>query len=117
MRYLDVRVRLPVNKLGPFVDELPYWAQVLGFDKLEEEDAPKKGKGGRPAVPNGSYVPEKGTSAEAILKYLSKGPAARSVIMKTLGKKFHEKALGSAVQGLKNRGKISKQPDGTYALT
>jgi hypothetical protein len=90
---------------------------MVGYDKLEEEDTPKKGKGGRPKVPNGSYVPGKGTSAEAVLKYLNKKPAPRSVIMKTLGNKFHAKALSSAMQGLKDRGKISKQPDGTYALT
>jgi hypothetical protein len=117
MRYLDVRVRLPVNKLGPFVDELPVWAQMVGYDKLDEEETPKKGKGGRPPVPNGSYVPGKGTSAEAVLKYLTKGPVKRSVVMKALGNKFHEKALSSAIQGLTGRGKIIKQQDGTYALT
>jgi hypothetical protein len=90
---------------------------VLGFDKLEEEDTPKKGKGGRPPVPNGSYVPGKGSSAEAVLKYLNKGPARRSVIIKTLVNKFHEKALSSAIKGLSDRGKINKQTDGTYALT
>jgi hypothetical protein len=117
MRYLDVRVRLPVNKLGPFVDELPVWAQMVGYDKLEEEDTPKKkNKGGRPPVPNGSYVPGKGTSAEAILKYLNKGPARRSVIMKALKNKFHEKALSSAIKGLNDRGKIIKQQDGTYVV-
>jgi hypothetical protein len=118
MRYLDVRVRLPVNKLGSFIEELPVLAQMVGYDKLEEEeDTPKKGKGGRPKVPNGSYVPGKGSSAEAVLKYLNKGPARRSVIMKTLMNKFHEKALSSAIKGLNDRGKISKQTDGTYALT
>jgi hypothetical protein len=90
---------------------------VLGFDKLEKEDTPKKTRTGRPPIPNGSYVPGKGTSAEAILKYLNKGPAARSVIMKTLMNKFHEKALSSAIKGLNDRGKILKQSDGTYALT
>jgi hypothetical protein len=117
MRYLDVRVRLPVNKLGPFIDELPIWAQMVGYDKLDEEETPKKGKGGRSPVPNGSYVPGKGTSAEAILKYLNKRPATRSVIMKTLMNKFHEKAISSAIKGLNDRGKISKQPDGTYVIT
>jgi hypothetical protein len=117
MRYLDVRVRLPINKLGSFIGELPVWAQMVGYDKLEEEEVKRKGKGGRPAVPNGSYVPGKGTSAEAILKYLNKRPATRSMIMKTLMNKFHEKAIGSAIEGLKNRNKIIKQQDGTYALT
>jgi hypothetical protein len=90
---------------------------MVGYDKLDEEDTPKKSKVGRPAVPNGSYVPGKGTSAEAILKYLNKGPATRSVIMKTLMNKFHEKAISSAIKGLTDRNKIIKQTDGTYVVT
>lgn len=113
MEYIDIRVRMPVAKLGSFVQLLPEWAQMIGYDKLKRDYTE-----GKPREPNGEYVPRVGSVVETMLKYVAdKGPVQRIEIFKTLGKKHDERALSSAFSVLRDRrGLIQKQTDGSYAV-
>jgi hypothetical protein len=44
MEYMDVRIRIPVSKLGSFVLSLPDWAQMVGYDKLISDPKPEPAK-------------------------------------------------------------------------
>lgn len=114
MKYIDVRVRIPIHKLGYFVDDLPSYAQMVGYDKLGEEF---KGKRGRKPIPNGEYVPGKGTAAEAVMKLMAKGPMKLFEVKRALERKIHIKSITSGFYNLRNHGLIQKQMDGSYAIT
>jgi hypothetical protein len=115
MKYLDVRVRIPIYKLGFFIEDMPPYAQMVGYDKLGEEEP--KNKRGRKPIPNGEYVPGKGTAAEAIMKLMAKGPMKLFEVKHALESKLHTKSITSGFYNLRNHGLIQKQTDGSYALT
>ena len=111
MKYIDVRVRMPVTKLGFFVDDLPTYARMIGYDRLAET-APKVHK---KRLNSGDYQPQKGTAGDAVLKLLAKGPLLRSEVYDTLGKRRNPKSINSGFYKLVNKGLIVKQRDGRYA--
>ena len=105
MEYMDVRIRMPVHKLGSFVLLLPDWAQMIGYDKLksspslQSEDKPQKSR-----KPNGNYVPKQGSTVEAVLKYITdKSPTQRNELLQALGKEHAVQALSSAISQLRDR--------------
>lgn len=116
MEYIDIRVRMPVVKLGSFIQLLPEWAQMVGYDKLKSDHSLQAGGKHKPPKPNGNYVPREGSTVEAILKYVvDKGPVQRGEIFNTL-KKHNKRALYSAFHALRNRGIIQEQTDGSYVV-
>lgn len=110
MQYIDVRIRMPIAKLGQFVQDLPAYAQMVGYDKLGNdlyaEKAAKK--------PNGEYQPLKGSTVEKVLEFIAREPVLPRQVIAAL--KSHKKqAVTSAIGGLSKRGLIIRQKDGTYA--
>jgi hypothetical protein len=116
MKYIDVKVRIPVRKMGFFVEDLPEYAQMIGYDKLVEAGAASK-KTGRKPIPNGEYTPGKGSAAEAILKVMAKQHMSQIEAINTLKRRFKPRAVGSGFYGLVRRGLLTKQKDGSYAVT
>jgi DNA-binding transcriptional ArsR family regulator len=99
--------------MGQFIEELPDYAHMIGYDKLAEEV-----KLGRPkGKANGKYKPAKGSAPEAILKLLGKKPLLPIETIRALARRFKERAVSTAIYGLKNKGLVSKQKDGRYAVT
>jgi hypothetical protein len=110
MRYIDVRLRIPVRRMGHLIEDiLPDWAVMVGYDRLEQ---PKQRRNGK--VHESGYKPGKGTAAEAILRVLKAQPLRRFEIIGRLAKTQKEKAVSSAVHGLTAKGIIVKNEDGTY---
>jgi hypothetical protein len=110
MRYIDVRVRIPVTKMGTFIeDTLPAWATMVGYDRLEGQPERK-----RKTRANGEYTPGKGTAAEAILKALRKEPLRRFELIDKLSRTQKDKAVSSALHGLALKGIIVKNKAGSY---
>lgn len=112
MRYLDVRIRMPITKLGWFLESLPAWASMIGYDKLAEVDAPTRSYKKRQ---NGaeSYKPQKGSAPEAVLRVLVR-PMKRFEIINRLHSSQKEKAVSSAIKVLSDRGLIVKDKEGSY---
>ena len=111
MNYIDVRLRIPVQKMGMLVELLPDWAQMVGYDKLAKVKIEQKSK------PNGAYTPRKGTAAEAIIKLITKEPITRVDIFRALEKNFKPAAISSGFTGLRDKGIVRQQTDGRYAVT
>ena len=111
MRYLDVRIRMPITKLGWFLESLPAWASMIGYDKLAEVDAPTRSYKKRQS--NGSYKPAKGSAPEAVLRVLVR-PMKRFEIINRLEGRQKEKAVSSAIKVLSDRGLIVKDKEGSY---
>lgn len=119
MRYNDVRIRVPEPRLGQFVNNLPSWAQVIGFDRLEHEEPTEveSRKVGRPKRRyNGGYVPPEGTTVEAVYNYLTNHHATSAEVQQALKSNHKIKAVNSAFYGLVHKGVTVKQKDGRYAL-
>lgn len=112
MKFIDVRVRLPISKMGKFMETLPPWSSIVGYDMLRPVEPKLKRTNGRDYAEG--YRPGKGTAAEAVLKVLTKGPMHRYELINRLAKVQKEKAVGSAIQTLANKGIITKNKDGTY---
>jgi hypothetical protein len=113
MKYIDIRIRLPITRLGPFVDELPDYAQMVGYDKLAEVSPKKVRRNSRePSLPG------KDTIGAKILTLLEKEPLPRREIMKTLtARKVAPRGISSAFHGLVTKSIITKQQDGSYVIT
>lgn len=122
-RHIEVRIRVPVGKLGELVDEvLPYWAETVGFDRMpdidEDDEAPKKKK--VKAKPNGKGTgtgnpPVAGSVGDAVLKRIRSAPGkTRGEIFSTLAK-HKESALSSSLYDLARRGFIKKNGNGLTA--
>jgi hypothetical protein len=110
MQYIDVRIRVPITKLGQFIQVLPSWAPMIGYDKLEEQPIRKYA----PRVSNGEYKPARGSTVAVVLRRLTQGPMLPRELMAAL--KSHKKqAINSAIGGLVKRGLVIRQKDGTYA--
>jgi hypothetical protein len=65
MRYIDVRVRMPITKLGGFLENLPSWASMVGYDRLETSEPRPSKKRQNGKTQEGVYKPGKGTASEA----------------------------------------------------
>ena len=112
MKYIDVRVRIPVNKMGLLVEEvLPEWATMIGYDRLAAQPERRKRTNGKGH--GGDYKPGKGTAAEAVLR-VAKSPLRRFEIIARLANSQKEKAVSSAIHNLANKGLLTKNEDGTY---
>ena len=116
MDYTELRIRLPDNKVMPFIRGLPDYAHVAGMDNLKSLAPSRKGIGGRKPIPNGEYTPGKGTAAEAVLKYMKRRGVAKPIEAYEGISGFKEKALHSGFYMLIKKGKIVRQPDGSYAV-
>jgi hypothetical protein len=114
MKFIDVRVRIPVNKMGSLVEEvLPEWATMIGYDRLAAQPERKHRTNGKGH--GGDYKPGKGTAAEAVLRVLRPGVTwHRFEIIAKLAKTQKEKAVSSAIHGLAIKGLIVKDKDGRY---
>jgi len=113
MRYIDVRVRIPIAKMGLLIEQLPAWAAMVGYDKLEAAEEPKRRS--KPHGPNGGeYKPLSGSAPEAVLRLLARGKYRRFQVIEKLDGKFKEKAVSSAIHELARKGVISKNADGAY---
>lgn len=114
--FFDVRVRVPKRKLGDFVDELPEWAQVMGFDALgsreEEDDEEKPTRGKRATRANGKYVPGEGTHAETAFKIIKS--RQRPVTIHELVEMTNapKSGIASGVTHLLKHGLVRKTKDG-----
>lgn len=107
MKYIDVRVRIPVKRMGSFVEEvLPDWATMVGYDRLEGQSNSK--------IDDDGYKPGKGTAAESVLRLLKHAPLRRFEIINRLSLTKKEKAVSSAIQGLITKGILTKNEDGAY---
>jgi hypothetical protein len=115
MKYLDVRIRVPTSKLGQLVDLLPDWAPMVGYDKLEEVEKPRRFS--RSHVVNGKFNPAKGSTAAAVLEMMKDKPMRGVEVIQALEGKFADRAVSSAFYMLRNRGLIKKQKDGNYVIT
>lgn len=125
MRFIDVKVRLPKNKLGDFLENLPVWSgQMVGYDLLatadgsdeEDEEEPKKKKQWK-AKPNPNYKPKHNSAPEMVLKILGKGPMARGEIIAAYkGDKFNEASIQSGIYGLRDHGLIRQNGDKKYEV-
>jgi hypothetical protein len=111
MRYIDVRIRMPINKLGGFLETLPTWASMIGYDRLEQTSERPGRQNGK--THGGVYKPGKGTAAEGVLRVLTR-PLVMSEIISRLDGKQKDKAVTSAIYMLANKGLIKKNKDGTY---
>jgi hypothetical protein len=110
MKYIDVRLRIPINKMGVLVDALPEWANMVGYDKLEPVERRAYAKRQNGKTQKGVYKPGKGTAAEAVLKALNK-PMRRFEIINKLNGKQKEKAVSSAIHSLANKGLLVREGD------
>jgi len=109
MKYIDVRIRIPIAKMGMLVEELPEWAAMVGYDKLQQaESSPASRKYAR----NGSYKPT--GAREAVLRVLANRPLRRFEIIERLKGKQKEKAVSSAIHALAFKKIIKKHADGSY---
>ena len=113
MKYIDVRIRIPVNKMGPLIEDvLPEWATMVGYDRLTIQPEKRKYRtNGRADA--GGYKPGKGTAAESVMRVLNQPMRPMEIIKKLIGKQKH-KAVNSAVHNLAHKGLITKNEDGTY---
>jgi hypothetical protein len=112
IRYIDVRIRVPIAKLGQLVDELPDWATLVGLDKLKPVAA--AATAATHDVDN-DYTPAAGSLPEKILKLTANFGSVRLVdVIKALSK-HNRRSVSSAFYQLRNKGLISKQADGGYA--
>ena len=114
MKYIDVRLRIPLTKMGILIESLPDWAAMVGYDKLEATEAPKRRT--KPHGPNGGeYRPSDGSAAQAVMRLLNRGSSFRRFeIIEKLHGTQKEKAVSSAIHGLANKGLIKKHADGAY---
>jgi hypothetical protein len=113
VRYIDVRLRIPVTKMGLLIETLPEWATMVGYDKLAPVEARPTRKHG--STRNGAYKPGKGTAAEAVLRVTTTKPMQRFEIIAKLAGKQKEKAVSSAIHNLANKGLLVKKEGGAYA--
>ena len=114
MRYIDVRVRLPITKMGQLIEALPPWASMIGYDKLEPTSERRQTKPRQNGSTRGGvYKPGKGTAAEAVLKALTRPMKMGEMITKLEGVQ-KDKAVQSAFYMLANKGLIKKDKDGSY---
>jgi hypothetical protein len=94
--------------MGSFIDGLPVWASMTGYDKLEAVEPRRKANGG-------VYTPGKGTTVEAVLKTLHHNKLRPFDLMAKLAKTHHnKKGVNSALFNLVERGLVTKYADGTY---
>jgi hypothetical protein len=108
MKYIDVRLRIPINKMGVLVESLPEWAAMIGYDKLAESEP----KPVRKYRKNGEYKP---TGARLAVMRIVGGKKLRPMdIIAKLSKQHHPKAISTAIHGLKGKGLLMKHEDGTY---
>jgi hypothetical protein len=112
MKYIDVRVRIPIKHMGQFIEDLPDYAHMTGYDKLMEEET--SSKRGRKA--NGEYTPGKGTAAEAVLKVMGNQQMTQIQVINLLKRRFKPRAVGSGFYTLVRKGLLTKQKDGSYAV-
>jgi ribosomal protein S20 len=113
MKYIDIRIRIPTNKMGLLVEEvLPEWAVMVGYDRLQDVSQSKRRSNGK--AHEGEYKPGKGTAAEAILRTLAKQPMKRFEIINKLEGQQKEKAVSSAIHNLAHKGVIVKNKEGNY---
>ena len=114
MKFIDVRLRIPISKMGLLIEALPTWAAMVGYDKLEPVEG-KQVRRAKPHGPNGGeYKPLSGSAPEAVLRLLKRGtPYRRFEIIAKLHK-FKETATSSAIHELAKKGVIEKQEDGSY---
>jgi hypothetical protein len=109
MRYIDIRVRLPVVKLGLLLEQLPDWAQMIGYDKLEPAEPERHKSNGK--------MPGKGTAGEKVLAFMrASGRRYRhsEVLAEGVKRKLHPKSVNSSLYSLVRRGLVKKHADGTY---
>ena len=119
MKYIDVRLRIPLTKMGLLVDALPEWAAMVGYDKLEavEREVRREGKPRGPRTargPNGEYKPSRGSARQDVMRVLGRGNYHRHEIISKLHGKQKVKAVSSAIHALTYKGLIRKQSDGSY---
>jgi hypothetical protein len=112
MKYIDVRVRIPIKHMGQFIEDLPPYAQMVGYDKLARADTPVR----QISKANGEYKPGKGTVGEVILKLLQKHPLSSSEIIAALIKRYKKGSINSSFYTLARKKVIAKQKDGRYAV-
>jgi hypothetical protein len=113
MKFIDVRLRIPLTKLGMLIEGLPDWAPMVGYDKLE----PAEGKQVRTRAPNGEYQPGKETVGARVLKMMQKsGRRLRhsEICAEAERKGMHKKAVNSAVYMLTEKKLLRHYEDGTY---
>jgi hypothetical protein len=111
MKYIDVRVRIPIKHMGQFIEDLPDYAHMTGYDKLMEEETGKRGR-----RINGEYKPGKGTAAEAVLKVMAQRQMSQIDVINALKRRFKPRAVGSGFYTLVRKGLLTKQKDGSYAI-
>jgi hypothetical protein len=113
MKFIDVRLRVPITKLGQLIETLPDWAPMVGYDKLE----PAEGKQARTRAPNGDYQPGKDTVGARILKFMtSSGRRLRHSEIRAEAERrgMKDKAANSAIYMLVEKKLLKKFADGTY---
>jgi hypothetical protein len=110
MQYIDVRLRIPITKLGQLVQDLPDWAKMIGYDKLGE---PKQA---HHRQPNGEYKPASGSTIEAVFKRIARGPITRQQTISALKQAHNPQAISSAISVLAKRSIITQQKDGYYVV-
>jgi predicted PilT family ATPase len=111
MKYIDVRVRIPIKHMGQFIEDLPDYAHMTGYDKLADADVPTR----QIRKANGEY-PKKGTVGEVILKLLAKQPLSSSEVIGALIKKHKKGSINSSFYTLARKKVIVKQKDGRYVI-
>jgi hypothetical protein len=97
--------------MGQFIEDLPDYAHMTGYDKLADADVQA-----RQIRKNGEYKPGKGTAAEAILKHLAKQPLSSSEAIAALIKRFKKGSINSSFFTLARKKLIVKQKDGRYVV-
>jgi hypothetical protein len=115
VKYIDVRLRIPLAKLGQLIEALPDWAPMIGYDKLE----PVEGKTVRTRAANGEYKPGKDTAVDRILKFMTKsGRRLRhsEICAEAVRRGMKDRAANSAVYALTARKLLRKYEDGTYGV-
>jgi hypothetical protein len=118
VQFIDLKIRVPQNRMGEFLAKMPGWGRMVGYALLEPAPetnghvAPRKKKW--KAKPDPNYKPTPNSSAALVLAAVTKQPRGLTELIKGLASKYPKSAVTSATYMLRDRALIRKDVNNKY---